>query len=86
MATTQSQRQCSDLLRDLKNAHSKIESLEACATVDAAEKCDLRQEVTELQSEVSRLQNGVEQIKQIAGVVGLFIFFCLAMILIRLHS
>lgn len=86
MATIESQEQCSDMLRDLLDAHSRIESLEARATVDAAHKDDLHRQVAELQREVSRLRDGVEQMRQIASVVGLFSIPYPSVMLIRPHS
>ncbi|KAJ8589938.1 hypothetical protein M405DRAFT_187478 [Rhizopogon salebrosus TDB-379] len=67
MTTAQSQERCLGMLQDLRNARSRIASLEVRAKDDADEKCDLQQEIANLKGEVLRLQNGIEQVTQIMG-------------------
>lgn len=65
--TTQvSQERCLGILEDLRNACINIADLKSRAAREAIEKDSLLQEVGHLKDEVSRLQNGVEQITQIA--------------------
>ncbi|KAG0709339.1 hypothetical protein DFH29DRAFT_887885 [Suillus ampliporus] len=70
MSTSNSQQRCLVILDDLQKARINIADLETRAKGDAVEKANLQQEVTNLNAEVSRLQRGVEQMKQIANGVG----------------
>lgn len=72
--TAESQSHCLKTLENLGNAQRKIEILEARATNGEAEKLGLQEEVVMLKGEVSRLQNGVEQIRRFAGSVGYLLF------------
>jgi len=59
------------MLQDRENVQR---SFEVHATEDKAEKFSLQQEVAILEGEVSRLQSGVEQIRQMAHGVGYLLF------------
>jgi chromosome segregation ATPase len=72
--TAESQSHCLKTLENLGDAQRKIEILEARATNGEAEKLGLQQEVVILKGEVSRLQNGVEQITRFASSVGYLSF------------